>query len=149
MAKAFWHSRKHSASRGSLALERTAFEPADRPENFVAQPYRRAHSKSKHEKDMSRLESSARSRSRCLALFLEGAYRLKQRFEASDVEEESSLEGHVESLISASPARISVVSEDFEEASRQPHPHRHGLSQTSGLLPSPVMAAERHVKLLA
>jgi hypothetical protein len=41
--------------QSDIALTST-LNPAPRRENFLAQPYRRARSKSKHQKDMARLD---------------------------------------------------------------------------------------------
>jgi hypothetical protein len=56
MAKAFWHSRKHDASRASTAPKMSALAPTPKPENFLARPYKRTRSKSKREKDIARLD---------------------------------------------------------------------------------------------
>jgi hypothetical protein len=56
MAK-LWHHRsepRNDSPSGSSSLERPTLAPAPRPENFLAQPYKRARSRSKREKDKAR-----------------------------------------------------------------------------------------------
>jgi len=57
--KPLWHCRKDAASKDPMREDwdpTKPVKPAQRPENFLAQPFKRTRSKSKREKDTARLD---------------------------------------------------------------------------------------------